>query len=279
MKFGIAGWSLTNFALNDEFKMVDYAKKFGYESIDLSLEGKNYDFMNKPFKEVKKHYLSLKEYADQNGIIFYQVHASFTAFPNYLYNEYFEKIVKTIKIASLLNCPYVVMHPLVFPINKDINMDEKEKKFNMDFFNKLIPYLKKYNVKLCLENIYDWYNKQIEMVYVSHPKNLKDYVDTLNSEYIGICLDTGHMHLAKENMYDAIKIFESKLWTLHIHDCYQIKDDHFLIYDGTINWQDVKKALEEINYKGVFNLEIKPISSEESYYKKALLDAKALINK
>ena len=92
MKFGIAGWSLSNFTSTDEFKMVDYAKKFNYESIDLSLEGKNYDFMKKSFKEVKKHYLALKEYADKNDIIFFQVHAAFTPCPNYLYNEYFKKI-------------------------------------------------------------------------------------------------------------------------------------------------------------------------------------------
>jgi len=51
MKFGIAGWSLSNFTSTDEFKMVDYAKKFNYESIDLSLEGKNYDFMKKALKK------------------------------------------------------------------------------------------------------------------------------------------------------------------------------------------------------------------------------------
>ena len=89
MKFGIAGWSLSNFTSTDEFKMVDYAKKFNYESIDLSLEGKNYDFMKKSFKEVKKHYLALKEYADKNDIIFFQVHAAFTPFPNYLIMKQF----------------------------------------------------------------------------------------------------------------------------------------------------------------------------------------------
>ena len=186
----------------------------------------------------------------------------------------------TIKCTSFLHAQYMVFHPLVFPYLPGSDIDCKEIQYNIQFIKRLIPYLKRYDVKLCLENIYDWKvldeQKSIRLVHYSYPRNLKRLVDDIDSEYVGICLDTGHMHIAKENIYDAIKIFGDKLWTLHIHDCNGEKDDHFPMHSGTIDWEGVKKGLEEINFKGVYNLEIKPVSHEENYYLSALKYSLAL---
>ena len=280
MRIGISGWSLSNFVDNNEFKIVDYAKKLGYSDIDLSLEGVCYDFTKVSESAMKKHYQKVYEYAKENNITINQTHASYASFPNFTLEEYFKKIVRSIKCTSYVGAKYMIMHPQVFP-KIEWNIDQKELQYNIEFYKRLIPYLKKYDVKLCLENIYDWEGKpgqrSIRIIYYSAPQNLKELVDKLNSEYIGVCLDTGHMHIAKENMYNAIKVFGDKLWALHIHDCYGIKDDHFIMYDGSINWEDVRNGLKDINYNGVYSLELKPISSEEEYYIKAYNDAKNLV--
>lgn len=279
MKIGISGWSVSSFAKTDEFKMIDYVKKFHYHSIDLSLEGSNFDFMNCSLQKVRSHYTRLYRYAKENGIEVFQVHASFVPFPKYLYQDYFDKIVRTIRIASYLHCKNVIMHPLVFPLNKEVNTDEAEKRFNLEFFRRLIPYCKQYGTRICLENIYDWDHKMIRKIYVSDPEHLREYVDELNSEYIGICLDTGHLHLAHRSQKEAIEIFNEKLYALHVHDNYEIKDDHFKMGNGTIAWEDVVQSLRKIHYQGVFNLELKPLSDEESYYEDAYKVAEKWVKK
>ena len=282
MRIGISSWSLSNFFKKDEFNLIDTAKKIGYNYLDLDLKGSNYDFVNVSETLMKSHYIKLYKYASSQGIKFNQTHAAYTTFPNFILDNYFKKIVRTIKCTSYLNAKYMVFHPLVFPYNPGFNFQKEELQFNIEFINKLLPYLKRYNVKLCLENIYDWKieneQKTIRLVYYSSPYNLKALVDKIDSEYVGICLDTGHMHIAKENIYDAIKIFDDKLWVLHIHDCFGEKDDHSTLYNGTIDWKEVKKGLVEIGFKGVFNLEIKPASDNYEYYLQALEESIELMN-
>lgn len=281
MKTGISSWSLSKFYNKNEFDMIDCAKKLGVTNIDLDLKGSNYDFVNVSETTACEHYTQLKDYAYTNGIRFNQTHAAYTTYPNFTSDQYFKKIVQTIKCTSYLNAKYMVFHPLVFPYDSYFEVEE-EIQYNIDFINRLIPYLKQYNVKLCLENIYDWKMENgqniIRLVHYSFPQNLRMLVNKINSEYVGICLDTGHMNIAKENIYNAIKIFDNKLWVLHIHDCFGEKDDHSPLFNGTINWNEVKNGLEDINFTGVFSLEIKPVSNEHDYYLHALNDAVKLVD-
>lgn len=42
---------------------------------------------------------------------------------------------------------------------------------------------------------------------------------------------------------------------LHLHDNTGYVDQHRIIWAGTIDWKDVFKALDEIEYKGYYNSE------------------------
>lgn len=279
-KYGIGFWGLSTLA-NDDFSRIDIAKRLGFNSIDVDLTKIKDDLSDIKLKE---YYNKIYNYGKENGVEFFQTHAPYTSFPNYILSKYFKSIVRSIKITSYLHCKYMVLHPQIFDqVNYNTNFDDKELEFNIEFIKKLIPYLKKYNVKLCVENVYDWDKsvnpKKIRLVYYSYPENLRKLIDKINSPYVGICLDTGHMNLAKVLQSKAIEIFNDKLFVLHIHDNYGVKDDHFRINEGNINWKDFFNSLKKINYAGVFNLEIKPLSTEIDFYQKAIDDLKLKVQK
>ncbi len=279
MRYGISRWGLSTLT-KTPFEAVDLAKKLGFTSIDYETHFLDVGLENMMNDELlEEYYTKLYLHAKSQGVIFFQTHASYTSFPNYILDDYWKKIIQSIKVTSYLHCPYMIMHPQVFPLNKEVNFDEKEMQFNIEFYTRLIPYLEKYNVTLCLENIYDWDHKKIRQIYVSYPEHLREYVDRLNSSRIGICLDTGHMNLATHDVKSCVKIFGDKLYALHLHDNYGELDDHFRIHDGTIDWDGLFKELHDINYQGVFNLEIKPIKNEVEYYQKAHDDLVELVEK
>ena len=62
------------------------------------------------------------------------MHAKYVTFPEYLFDDYFKLLKRTVMIAAILHCRILVVHPLVFPPDRHQNIDEQEKRFNVLFF-------------------------------------------------------------------------------------------------------------------------------------------------
>ena len=85
------------------------------------------------------------------------------------------------------------------------------------------------------------------------------YVDTLDSEYMVACLDIGHVGLPEsdDRAWDFIRALgHERLQSLHVHDNDYRNDKHALPYQGKIDWDEVTKALGEIDYRGDFTYEL-----------------------
>lgn len=257
MKTGINSNSLLKIAGTNEFAMIDCVQQYGFNCLDLTVDGRYYPFYTNPWQSVKKHYEKLYKYAFSKNISFYQMHAKYVTFPEYLFDDYFKLLKRTVMIAAILHCRILVVHPLVFPPDRHQNIDEQEKRFNVLFFKKLIPYLKRYNVRIALENIYDWDEKKIRLIYVSQPKNLNNYILDIDSSYVGFCLDTGHLNLAGGNPAETIKLYGDRLLAVHLHDNHGLTDEHLLPGKGGIDFNVIKTALQEISFGGAYNFELK----------------------
>ena len=73
----------------------------------------------------------------------------------------------------------------------------------------------------------------------------------------GICLDTGHLNLVNGNQREFILKAGRKLKALHIADNEGVVDQHMMPFGkGTVDIKEVFKALKEIGYRGIYNLEI-----------------------
>ena len=110
----------------------------------------------------------------------------------------------------------------------------------------------------------------------SYGNNIDDslrVINAVNSDNIGICLDTGHLNLINGNQDEFIRKSGSKLLALHIADNLGIYDDHMLPYSkGTVDWNSVLKALKDISYSGLFNFEVPGERFCPAEIKKAKID-------
>lgn len=92
---------------------------------------------------------------------------------------------------------------------------------------------------------------------------LNGLIDAVGDEHLGICLDTGHLHLNKaladnpNAQSDFIRTAGKRLIALHIADNDRSRDEHLMPFGGgTVNFRDVMRGLSEIGYDRLFNLEI-----------------------
>ena len=212
--------------------------------------------------------LSAKKTAEENGAIFNQAHAPVPCLRFHSdYNGLVKACKKAIKGCSLLGIRQMVYHALVYP--KDFGLDMSWLDANKKFFGELIEDAKKYNVGICIENT--WPTCKILGRDQWNTEVLLELVDSFNDDIVGVCWDTGHGNLTGNghnyngqnvpellpygDQYENITKIGKRLRTLHINDNNGMDDDHIMPGTGTINWDDVIRALDDIGYEYSFTLE------------------------
>ncbi|MFV0416332.1 MAG: sugar phosphate isomerase/epimerase family protein [Chthoniobacterales bacterium] len=87
------------------------------------------------------------------------------------------------------------------------------------------------------------------------PAQIIEIIKEIGSPNLGICLDSGHTHIAGVDVAEAVRQCGSYLKETHFHDNFGDLDLHRPIGIGTINWPEVILALREIDYPGPVTFE------------------------
>jgi len=114
----------------------------------------------------------------------------------------------------------------------------------------LAAYAQTLGIRICLENLGSICRDAEEILKIIRASG--------DSDALGICLDTGHLNLAKPGTQaEFIRTAGSRLHALHIADNEGQRDQHMMPFGaGNIDFSDVMKALKEIGYRDLFNYEI-----------------------
>lgn len=197
----------------------------------------------------------LRALADELGIICNQAHAPFT-FGKKDQREIFDKIVRSMEVASILGAKIIVVHPIQH-LPYDENVEELYQ-MNMEFYKSLVPYCEKFQIKVALENMWQGVSKSHHIVHstCSRAEEFCRYLDELDSEWLVACLDIGHVSIVGESIERMIRALgKERLRALHVSDNNLCDDLHTLPYIRNINWDLTLKSLREIGYAGDFTFE------------------------
>lgn len=239
-------------------KTIELMACAGFDGLDFAAYGLNRDDYTLNNSDYLKTVELWKKKSEEFNIPFVQAHAPTPSSDN---DEEFNKImrcriIKCLEISSLLGIEKVVVHPMQH-LTYNTNI-EKLFELNMDFYRSLIPYCEKFNVKIAIENMYQFdknRNVCVDSVCAA-PQEFVKYVDTLDSKWITACLDIGHVGLCGREAFDVIKYMgANRITALHVHDNDYKGDSHSLPCLYKINWDKVCAALKEIGYKGDFTYE------------------------
>lgn len=240
-------------------EIVDILFEAGFDAIDYSFFDTGRCNPDISEEEYKKRFSELKKYAEDKGLYFNQSHAPH---PSSLMDEDFTKrrfdeLVISLKNSSYLGVRNIIIHPLQhlrYYTNENI---EALYEMNLEFYARLIPYCEEYGITMCTENMWQCYgdSQKIWDSTCSRAEEFKRYVDGVNSPYLKACVDLGHTVLVGENPVRMLEVLGDRVAALHVHDNDGIHDSHTLPFHGIIKWNEVAKALKDINYSGEITLE------------------------
>ena len=137
-----------------------------------------------------------------------------------------------------------------------LNRQERVER-NIEKLKELAAHIKDKDITVCLENLRPHFEDE-ELVDRT-ADDLLYIIERVGSDRFGICLDTGHLNLTDKNQREFILKAGSRLKALHIADNAgkPLFDQHMMPFaSGKIDFCKVVAALREVNYEGLFNLEI-----------------------
>ena len=120
-------------------------------------------------------------------------------------------------------------------------------KRSQDYVRKLIPVAKETGVFIAIENVW---NK-----FLLSPLEFARYIDECESPWVRAYFDVGNVIIYGFSQ-DWIRTLGKRIVKIHLKDFkrqgYQWKN----LLEGDVNWPEVRKALDEINYKGYLTAEL-----------------------
>lgn len=195
----------------------------------------------------------LRLIADQLGLTCNQTHApcpSYTDDDKVWNQSIGEYLRRAVEVSGILGAKYCIVHPW--------NNFTAEQNAEI-VYKPLIPYCKKYGVKIAVENMWNWSYEESKAkpCACSLKESFLSHMELLDKEWFVSCVDIGHaaMFFEDTTAYDLLYDMKNTLACLHIHDNDCRYDKHLLPYDGNIDWEKFCETLAKIGYKGDITFE------------------------
>ena len=202
---------------------------------------------------------SLRKAADESGIIFSQAHAPMLFYGDApaVVQRKMEVTRRFFRVCEILGAPYLVIHPRMFPDGINGEKAEEYLSLNVEFYRELLPLAEKHRVSIALENMFGWDPavKRLCRTTFSTIEEMLECARRLDSEWVCVCLDTGHSNIHRESPSLAARKLGGMLKCLHVHDNWSERDDHLVCGYGNIDWDAFLETLKEIGYQGEFSSE------------------------
>ena len=245
-------------------KAIEILAKAGFDAVDVTLCEQMRDadhILNSD--DYKTEAKRLWAVAISNGIYINQAHAYFpTSFAEPEKNKTaYERVVRGIEIAAILGAKIIVVHPNQHLYYVEGDNAEVLKQMNYEFYKSLLPLCEKYGIRIATENMWQMghINKVIVDSTCSRGPEFCEYIDMIDSPWFTACLDIGHCGLVGQHPENMIRALgHDRLGALHVHDNNGREDNHvepMAPFVSSINWEEVCKALAEIDYSGDFTFE------------------------
>lgn len=231
-------------------EIFEHMRELGYTHVDQDLGNIKADYYQEDAK-MEAHCRMIRETAAAAGITIRQVHGPWPTDDTTPENrkKVWEYMHRAVYGCSVMGSKYLVIHPQM-PYGWGREEDaEFAKELTVSLLRELMPDCEKYGVILCLENM------PMKAHRISPMPQIVEAVAEVNSEFLGICLDTGHVNVYGHDLGEMVRCAAPYLKVLHIHDNGGERDEHLLPFAGTANWESFTRALAEIGYDGPLMLE------------------------
>ena len=162
-----------------------------------------------------------------------------------------------LKVANYLDCKALLFVPGVVksPISTDIVRYDRALDRLREAINQMLPIAEDLNVDLCMENVWNG--------FFYSPIELRDFVDSFDSDRLGVYLDIGNLIGYQQYPPHWVELLNSRIKRVQIKDFQENFDwtGSFSFCDigaGDVPWKETIAALDAIQYKSTIIAEMLP---------------------
>ena len=162
-----------------------------------------------------------------------------------------------LKVASYLDCKALLFVPGVVksPISPEIVRYDRALDRLREAINQMLPIAEDLNVDLCMENVWNG--------FFYSPIELRDFVDSFDSDRLGVYLDIGNLIGYQQHPPHWVELLNSRIKRVQIKDFQENFDwtGSFSFCDigaGDVPWKETIEALSTIEYKSTIIAEMLP---------------------
>lgn len=262
MLIGINGDSFCNEGYSKYWGENSYKKmkEFGFSCLDYSGLSNIFEKFDCNDEEALLSFiLKEKQLIDKAGLKINQAHAPYLSLSRTLTEEeisnLLDKIKFSIEACKLIDCKNLVVHPFMpngWSERRTPNLAKDTFDKNVAYLTELSNFAENHGVTICLENM------PCIGFSISTPEEVLSVIKEVNRKNVKMCFDTGHVtafsHLMR--VEEEIRKCKEYIKVLHVHDNHGRADQHNFPGMGMTDWKEVVNALKEIEYNGVFSLEL-----------------------
>lgn len=236
MKIGITQLCLGGLSLQ---QCLDFCKDAGYEAIELKFGPGGDPDMSGSADDIR----AVKRACQAAGteiasiIAWGQDRGSILSPDEAERQKMCDTIARGLEIAEILDVDAILLHPgqLADTARYDHAYD-----WALESLKKVAPVAEKHKVAIAVENVW---NK-----FLLSPAEMRDFVDAVDSKYVGTYLDVGNMVLFGYPQ-QWIEILGPRVKKVHFKDFSRSKGFKFVkLQDGDVNWPAVMEAFRKIDY-------------------------------
>jgi sugar phosphate isomerase/epimerase len=159
-----------------------------------------------------------------------------------------QEFLCAVEAAALLGVQYFVMHP--GPEHEHRSPWERRQRMEhaVDVLTDVAAHCRAYGIRFLLENM-------LPHLFAGQTADLLWLLDVLEPLEVGMCLDTGHAHLAGD-LYTIVPRCAHRVRLLHVHDNRGRFDEHLPVGDGHIAWEPLLQQLSARGLHGPLIVEL-----------------------
>lgn len=265
--------------IEDTFKVIGEVADLGFEAIELEVVGfKNLEEMD--FN--KARILELCESLGLKIMNLCPVFRDIVSYDDSRRERAFKGFEKAAKVASFLGSEMIQIDSYTPPLNfigetpyKEAISFGKPIKVKIDegfdwsrFWLMIVNSVKRCDkvawdsgLKLCMEPRVG--------ESISNTDAMLRLIDAVRSDNFGAVLDTGHLHAQKEIIPLSIEKLGRKIFYVHASDNDGRDNYHLELGQGTIDWEDVLRALNKFSFKGYIGIDVGHVPNIEEAYKRS----------
>ncbi len=240
MKIGIHQHIFTSRLNEDSLTILDFIKELGFDSIDINLRNIGFDLARVIRKKSEKINLLI------TGGGSLPKGKEITSPEKQKRKETIEYMKENVR--KVLEIGADLYHGVLYAtagIFTGKAPSEQEMEYSIAGIKEVANYARKYGVRLALEpaNRYETYMLNT----VEDALKMLKGIDEAN---VGLLLDTYHMNIEEKDMYKSIKSAGNNIFHFHVNE-----NDRGIPGTGHVPWDDVFRALKDINYNKVAAVE------------------------